>query len=558
MVSNFKKQSFPYRSRLLTGSQNAVLMLRNYQLKVPITVYCKQDTSASDLEDYGTNVFRCSFNKADIVLDYGKVSDYVDALTNSSICEFIKQPFNKPTGGYVSDSLDDTTWYNSKTSPIYLGNSYAWENGKTFTINVTYTITRVYYNGTDNYIDITSANKDNFFFIESELVQNEFYILDYTNGIKPKDFLLPTRDYEATVSGNSRALIFDFNVTITNHFNESVNLRYTRYRFLMTPIVATLVAKADSQTYILATSERNSLYISANNYNGYRIFLELDNIFLECPDSTFNNYIGLSTFTRNNKTYNSLKIKHQGFCTYLPYAVNITNYKNLDITCTKAAETDTSLTISYKTNFNSLQVIQKLTVDFIINDAVIKTVDYTTSNSTLSNTFNLSTLVDVFVKTSATIKSGYNQYYKFYFDFAYAKKVIKHYVKATANYIKMFYNSFTIAGGDAQPGYVYLGKIKYINDSRYRLKTYSIYNITIRVYYCLDSNRVFVVLDKANMLNPNFLRFHNTALNNDKSLGAIEATINSEANKSVVFMYEGYFKEHNADNIFNFKYFTIT
>ena len=558
MVSNFKKQPFLYRSRLLTGSQNAVLMLRNYQLKVPITVYCKQDTSASDNADYGTNVFRCSFNKADIVLDYGKVSDYVDSLTNSSIEEFIKKPFNRPSGGYVSDSLDGTTWYNSKSSPIYLGNSYAWENGKTFTINVTYTITRVYYNGTDNYIDITSANKDNFFFIESELVQDEFYVLDYIDGIKPKDFLPPTGNYEGTVSGYNRVLNFDFNVTITNHFNESVNLRYNRYRFLMTPIVAMLVAKADSQTYVQATSERNSLYISANNINGYRIFLELDNIFLECPDSTFNNYIGLSTFTRNNKTYNSLKIKHLGFCTYLPYAVDITNYKNLDITCTKAAETDTSLTISYKTNFNSLQVIQKLTVDFIINDAVVKTVDYTTSNSTLSNTFSLSTLVDVFVKTSSTIKSGYNQYYKFYFDFAYVKKVIKHYVKATANYIKMFYNSFTIAGGDAQPGYLYLGKLKYINDSRYRLKTYSIYGMTIRVYYCLDTNVVFVVIDKANMLTQNFLRFHNTALDNDKSLGAVVVTLNSETNESVVFIYEGYFEEHNADSVFNFKYFTIT
>ena len=532
-------------------------MLRNYQLKVPITVLCKQDTSVSDNTDYGTNIFRCSFNKADIVLDYGTVSDYTKSLA-SNISAFIKKPFNKPSGSAVSDTLDETIWYNAKSSPIYLGNSYAWENGKTFTINVTYTITRVYYNGTDNYIDITSANKDNFFFIESELVQNEFYILDYIDGIEPKDFLVPTKDYEATVSGNARNLIFDFNATITNHFNESANIRYESYRFLMTPIVATLVAKDNSQTYVCAISERNSLDIEAQNYNDYRTFLELDDIFLECLDSTFNDYIGLSTFTRSNSTYNSLKIKHQGFCTYLPYAVDITNYKNLDITCTKAAETDTSLTISYKTDFNSLQIIQKLTVDFTINDDVVKTVDYTTSNSTLSNTLSLSTLADVFVKTSATIKSGYNQYYKFYFNFAYANKVIKHYVASKANYIKMFYNSFTIAGGDAQQGYVYLGKIKYINDSRYRLKTYSIYDITVRVYYGLDVSRVFVVLDKDYMLNPNFLRFHNIALNNNKSLGALTATIDSETNESVVFMYTGNFKEHNADNVFNFKYFTIT
>ena len=558
MVSNFKKQLFLYRSRLLTGSQNAVLMLRNYQLKVPITVLCKTDSSTSDFEDYGTNIFRCSFNRADIVLDYGEVSDYVESLTASSLAYFIRKPFNRASGGTVSDSLNESTWYNAKTSPIYLGNYYAWENGKTFTINVTYTITRVYYNGTDNYIDITSANKNNFFFIESELVQNEFYILDYTDGIMPKDFLEPTRNYEATVSGNKRELVFDFNVTITNHFNESANLRYENSRFLMSPIVATLVAGSSSETYVCATSERNSLYIQAQNINGYRNFIGLDNIFLDCPDSTFNNYIGLSTFTRDDKTYNSLKIKHQGFCTYLPFAVDITNYKNLDITCTKAAETDTSLTISYKTDFNSLQVIQKLTVDFIIEDTVVKTVDYTTSNSTLSNIFNLSTLVDVFVKTSATIKSGYNQYYKFYFDFAYAKKVIKHYVKATANYIKMFYNSFTIAGGDAQPGYLYLGKIKYINDSRYRLKTYSIYDITVRVYYSLDTSTVFIVTDKANMYNINFLSFYKIALNDDKSLGAIDATINNEASSSIIFIYDGIFEEHNADNVFNFKYFTIT
>ena len=69
---------------------------------------------------------------------------------------------------------------------------------------------------------------------------------------------------------------------------------------------------------------------------------------------------------------------------------------------------------------------------------------------------------------------------------------------------------------------------------------------------------MFVVLDKANMLTQNFLRFHNIALNNDKSLGAVVVTLNSETNESVVFIYEGYFEEHNADNVFNFKYFTIT
>ena len=546
----------------MKDNENAVIFLRNYKVTYDLNVTCKYDSDLAGNTKYGNGyVFKVIIDESSIKLDNSNYSDFPKSLTSNYQYD-IGRPFMSGSGGLTSDTMGKG-WYNPTNAGIYLGNSYTWSNGKTFKVSVSITITRIYYNGTDNYIDITEANKDNFFFIELEETSKRAgstMVLDYVDGIHPRDFVKPTFDTE-TIDYIDIKNYYDYKATITNHFNETTNCEYRSYHNFLTPIAIYLHTSSEYTYNIYGNSDLDKIYLKKypeNSSVSDKVFLDTSDLFIYDKDNKFAEYLGQPTFELEGKTYNSVKIKREGLCTYIPFAADITAYKDINkINCTKVYEDNNLLRLAYKTDFNSLGIVESLNIDFRTDSHSIKTVTYSTNNSEQVTELDVLGIQDVFVRTTATIKSNINQFYKYYLDYSYKVIQIKHFIESVANYIKMHYNSFTIAGGTAEPGSIYLGKFKYITDYLYEHRDYDICSSTIKVYHHIQKDFVTVYVPKSIYLNPDFLHYWLTAINQNCIYSALIHKTDLSNTEYIRFVLRGKYTEHSADNRYNFDYFTV-
>ena len=556
MISKLMYQPYTYKSRLLKGDENAVMFLRSYKMYYDVNVTCMYDKTVASYSNFNNGyVFKIVSDKSSIKFDNGfNFNDYPSALQYYWRA-ILDSPFTDHSGSLTSN--DFVGFYNPTNASIYLGNYYTWSSGKTFKVSVCTTITRIYYNGTDNYIDINENNKDNFFFIALE--ETDQYIgstsaLDYIDGLHPHDFIKPTTD-------SSARYYYDFKATITNHFNESANCEYRSSANMLTPMVVRLYTAPGYKYTIYGNKDLDTIYLNKSPENSSfsdKVFLNTSNLFIDDKYSEFSKYFGQPTFELDGKTYNSVKVKQEGFCTYIPFAVNIENYKDVNkINCTKVYESNNLLKLAYKTDFNSLNIIENLSITFKADDNILKNVSYNISNSEQIIELNATGIQDIFVYTTTTIKSNANQFYKYYFDYCYKVIRIKHFIESIANYIKMHYNSFTIAGGTAEPGSIYLGKFKYVTDYLFDRKDYNIYGSVVKVYYSTQKPFIHIYVPKSIYLNSAFLQYWVETVNQNCIYDTDIYKLNAWSTDYVYFILVGRYTEHTTDNEYPFDYFTV-